>query len=497
MKKLSDEKILELFQTLTPKYYFENQKYQEKWNEAFLENYWHNFPRFIQLNGNEIKDLPIPKLEANTLTKDLFDYKLEELIFTNCNFTDETYFKNLELRKIEFSNCKFQKKISFSSFKLDSLEISSSIFGEGLSIYDSTLSSLKFNDLKIFESIYITNSIFDKKLYIDNISLVDTVYFGDCYFSTQEKGFFNSIRRIDLQSMNYQWYSIIENIKAEFQKKNSKNDQSNIFSSFILTLNKENIINYIEEEISSGRKSNLNKKTLIEKVHVYYDLKYVNYKEAPEINFKNVVVTEPLTFHGLNLKKFSFSNSEIEKMKFTDCEWNIKDRLLLPTEYISEAEDQYRQLKRMFSKNQDWEMSGLAYISEMEMRKKRLGYEIDDDRRHLFRYILRYFTKKSLEYIVYFIYGSIGGYAQNFSKPLSAFLISTFIGFPLIYLFAETNSTGIYDLPESLQKSISNAFPIIRSELEYQYWSLKAFQTIFSSILLAFIILGLRKRFKQ
>ena len=65
-------------------------------------------------------------------------------------------------------------------------------------------------------------------------------------------------------------------------------------------------------------------------------------------------------------------------------------------------------------------------------------------------------------------------------------------------MFLEPIPEDLYNLPISLKKSIANAIPIIKFDpKKYQYWSLKAFQTFFSTILLAFIILGLRKRFKQ
>ena len=115
----------------------------------------------------------------------------------------------------------------------------------------------------------------------------------------------------------------------------------------------------------------------------------------------------------------------------------------------------------------------------------------------LLGFILRYFTKKSLEYAVYYTYCFLGGYAQNFARPLSIFLISTFIGFPLIYFFTEVSSVGMFNLPEAFRKSISNSLPLINSGLNHQLWVLETFQIIFSSILLTFIILGLRKRFKQ
>jgi len=499
MKKLTDQEVLDSFYKVMPDYCLRRERNEDEWDDDILKFYWSNFSRFIELTGNELKDLHFPKLDAHLLSEDTFSSKIKELKFYNCTFFDEAYFKELNLEKIEFSFCTFNTKLSFADFSLDVLLIINSSIGEGLSLFNNYVKSFTFNSCKIFDSIYINDTVFSYEFKIDNLSIGGSISFENCYLSTEKEGILTGVTNIDINLLDFKWFSLIENIKSGLQQKMSSEDiNSYILSYHYALLDKKSLIDYVERELNSGRELSANKEELIQKIGVLYDLKYLNSEVSTSIHFENVIVTEPFTLHWLSLENFGFLNSEIEKIKFSSCDWNIKNRLILASEgYKSDIENQYRQLKRMFAKEQDWEMSGYAYISEMEMRRERLGYEIDSDRQHLLRFIFRYFNSKALEYVVYSLYGFLGGYTQNFARPLSIFLISTFLLFPCFYLFLEPSPNGVYSLTISIQKSVANSLPLIKTDYNYQYWWLRTLQIIFSSTLLAFIVLGLRKRFKQ
>tara|TARA_R110002051_G_scaffold300219_1_gene367551 strand:+ start:8541 stop:10004 length:1464 start_codon:yes stop_codon:yes gene_type:complete len=487
MKKPSNENILNFYQSDLSIYYNIDKEGVLIWNEDFLNQYWHNFSKFIELNGNELEGLTIPKCSHLALTHGLFDLELDELIFSNCIFLDEVYFENLKIKKVMFSSCTFDERLAFSSYNFD-LEIKSSTFGKSLEFYNCEINTFRLSHNKIFDSIYLKDSIVFKTFIMDYLSVGESISVEKCTLSPSLESEISGIEAINKNIITYKDFSIVEKHKSDFIKK--PNDDGKEGFSLKFLINKDEFINYVNKLPDS--ELGMVKEELIRKINIIdYEYKYTSYE--PVIKLENVVITHPITFYSINLKNFYFRNSNIEKVIFSNCDWNITDRLVLAEEYIksgTQIENQFRQLKRIFSKDHNWSMSGFAYISEMKMTRRRLGYSIDDGKRYL--------SKDALEYIIYFFYEKIGGYTQNFTRPLTIFLISTFIVFPLIYVYFEPVTEIKYDFTFALKKSISNAFPIVKLDGNiYTYWSLKAFQIIFSTILLTFIVLGLRKRFKQ
>ena len=138
------------------------------WNENFLNQYWLNFSKFIELNGNELEDLTIPKCSHSALTQGLFDLELDELIFSNCTFLDEVYFENLKIKKVMFSYCTFDERLAFSSYNFDLIEIKSSTFGKSLEFYNCEINTIRLSYNKIFDSIYMKDSTIFKTFIINN-----------------------------------------------------------------------------------------------------------------------------------------------------------------------------------------------------------------------------------------------------------------------------------------------------------------------------------------
>jgi len=152
-------------------------------------------------------------------------------------------------------------------------------------------------------------------------------------------------------------------------------------------------------------------------------------KKECSITFKNIELTGNYKFFNCQMSQFIFEGSYLMNPKFMNCIWEGKNRLLLGDEImikksnnilktrdLLQLERLYRNLKRIFDSNKDWENSGYAYISEMNFRKKRLWKD-----------------NNYSQYFIYWFYGYFGGYTQNFMRPLIIFLTSTLIVFPLIY----------------------------------------------------------------
>jgi uncharacterized protein YjbI with pentapeptide repeats len=192
-------------------------------------------------------------------------------------------------------------------------------------------------------------------------------------------------------------------------------------------------------------------------------------------------------FSRINLKNIKFNNSYINDIYFNGCYWKdvIQSGRLIISQEIStkkdipnpyqDAENQYRQLKQNFTNIGNWELAGYAYVSEMEMRKKRLKQE-----------------GKMLTWLFYWFYDFFGGYTQNFIRPIVAFF-GSFVFFTLIYKIGN-------DWIDSIQMSIAGLIPYVEVQEFIKvegYWLIaKNIQFILSVALLSFFVLALRNRFK-
>lgn len=251
----------------------------------------------------------------------------------------------------------------------------------------------------------------------------------------------------------------------------------------------------------------------------------VSINQYPSLIFSNVRLKDNVVFRNCNVGGFSFFNSDVSSTVFSNCIWSNKDRIVFNDEAnigdqrlfvvdnvvvtLEGLEETYRQLKRNFEINKNWELSGYAFISEMRIRQIRLWKEKN------------YFT-----WFIYWFYGFFGGYTQDFRKPLFSLIISIpffailyhitdcysiiidinslfrLYNNPTIILdflnepFIKLNETPLF-CGNAFRKSIESTFVIFKSTTKYKYWEISYMQKIFSSIVLTFIILALRKRFKQ
>lgn len=205
----------------------------------------------------------------------------------------------------------------------------------------------------------------------------------------------------------------------------------------------------------------------------------INLKLEPaKLIFNNIDFLNNSKFSFTNLTNIKYVNCNLSNIIFSRCNWSISDRLILINEEddLLDAENHYRQLKKNFDDDKDWTMSGFAYISEMDTRKRTL------------------FKENKLKWFLYWYYGFFGGYTQNYIKPLFS-LVITFILFTIIYLFYD------YNIITALQRSIYGLLPLININPSIKiegYWLIFLnVQKLISSTFLTFFILGIRKQFKQ
>jgi len=481
-EKANSNNIERIFFTDLSSLYYIDLEGKRVWDDDDLKIYWNFFKLYVE-KGGKLENLTIAPCHTQSFTKSIsHDIKLnfekcdfigEMLILreSSTTFKDCIFYENLTVQNsggvMLIERCVFSEMINFFHARLDSLIISRNSFYGSLSIKETTINklfSVKDNFIK------------------GEFSIIKPKFLG-------EKNNVSNLHEIGDKFLEFQTHIGVLKLQREYEK--TLIDPNNPFSfQTYKSLSEENLVEYVKNESHLKKPEML--ETILDKVHIFYN-QYLFLDDNPSIRIVdlNVELSE-LVFYRIGLANFSF-DSNLQRVEFNECDWDIKSRLILKEEerYKNErVEKQYRQLKRIFTNNQNWEMSGYAYSSEMEMRYRRLGRELDERK--------NYISSKGLEFLVYLFYGRIGGYTVNFVRPLAIFLILTFLIFPFIYGFLEPEDTMILDLPSGLKKSILGGFPIIKlTNIESDLWLLRTFQAILSVILIAFIILGLRKRFKQ
>ncbi|TSE07421.1 pentapeptide repeat-containing protein [Aquimarina algiphila] len=211
-------------------------------------------------------------------------------------------------------------------------------------------------------------------------------------------------------------------------------------------------------------------------------------KEAPKLDFSNTRLPKSLAMKRVNLTKVNFTQADLTEIQFKECDWgNVRSRIRLngekgirkTKEGCRSLEELYRQLKMNFDNNKDWELSSKAYVSEMDMRKRRLFKEWN---------ILYWF--------LYWFYSTFGGYTRHVFKPLGS-LLATIVIFSLWYLRIEC------DLSKAFQRGLYGALPklftvtVPEEDMFCGNWLIVSnIEGILGATFLTFFILALRKRFR-
>lgn len=468
------------------------------WIKSLVDKFWEQlFKVKIDLNDYNFNGIVFPSFSSDTYMKlDLSrNYLKNHLVnpqnpkfnsilgksdsvvirskvdFIDCLFLGHCHFQHFIFEEqVHFRNCTFDDEVRFQE------NVFKNFFGFRKCKYQG---ETFFFDNKIFKSFHINDdsSFSHRSIFIAN-------YFGD-RFSIGECDFNESVNISKTTFLG----------RAEIQ--------SSVFNSDLDFFENDLLGGFYLVNPSFYRKASL--KDLKMNRGTFQELNFsgtryifdnIKLLDNSVLNFNNCNFDKNLLIKDCNLYDFRFNWSDISSVKFLSCNWNIRNRIILREEErmdkknissLTSLEDKYRQLKYNFGNVQDWELAGLAYVSEMKMREKRLYLEKD------------YFS-----IFIYKIYDYLSGYTQSFKMPLSIFIILTFIIFPFYYIFFETcqNINSDYSCfmcttLEGYQKSLSASFPFISTDLVYENWWMKSLQSFLSLLLITFFVLALRKRFKQ
>lgn len=467
---------------------------------------WYKFPEFerYHLYDELIDDGNFWEDRSKKIF--FFDVKFNNCVFLDSSFLADTEFKGkLEFRNVQtnlffFARSKFNKSVFLDNSIIKKLNISGNIFLGKTFINHNTIS----NDFRLERNDF-NHSIEFIGNKIQNNTFFDQLKFNGTEFVCSETEFF---RNIEFSSCNFECNTKFS--KTKFNKKVSFNTTKfqketifsfcdfNDFTSFHRTIFKDKIL------FTNTYFENVNFKHL----NTNWSHNDGNYKEPPKLSFIDVFFSSSTFFRNINLKKLNLDNCDISAVIFSRCIWNddenrlklinelpiknleTKNRLKLSDENSSkkseierlvnklrDSENHYRQLKKNFDSAKNWELSGKAYVSEMEMRKRRLWLE-----------------RKYYQWFIFKFYDVFGGYTQDFRKPIVS-LFGLILLFSGLYFFID------YDFVKALQRGIKGALPYmqINKETKFEgYWLiLRNIELVLGGTFLAFFVLALRKRFKQ
>lgn len=457
--------------------WFEEKEEKKEWDSDKVKQFWQLIRKYVMPNGkkNQLLDFsffifPVSEFSIfdrvfyNILDKsssmdfwhNVDDKEFKEVV----NFTSAIFLQFIPFYEVNFKKAVDFSHVNFSNVKFDDVKFNDDV---------------KFAAASFLEKSSFSEVEFSKEVDFMLVSFSERITFFSCYF--RKRVIFYATRFSKDSEFNYcHFLESVDFSQSVF--KNASTFRRGFFK-------KANFSFTFFEDVSFIR---LNKKD--------------NYTESPILFFQDVFFNENTIFQNTNLDQLTLINCDVINVTFSRCKWNDKTSRIklkndLSGEYLSrqtrieqfiDAENHYRQLKKNFDTSKNWELSGKAYVSEMEMRKYRLLLE-----------------KNYLQWTIYWFYSTLGGYTQNFIRPLIILLSSIvifagiyfYLDFPNHFSFWNIQSVIESSISESFQKSFDAAFPFFKPVHEYQYWWIRYFQTFFCGTLLTFFILALRKRFKQ
>ncbi|WP_299383213.1 hypothetical protein [uncultured Lacinutrix sp.] len=473
-----------LFKSDKTNWYTTNINGSKIWNKEKLNLFWAMIKiHKILKNDLEFNGFIFPSFYKNPLflnTDAIYFFEVfgaagidiqKKIRFINCTFlgdflfnnfkhtTPTTLNRNINLNNdLSFINCNFLDK-----FRLVSVNIS-----ERLAIHECTFENeFLLMESKILNQLSIYKCDFNKKTTFWRNQIKRTNFSGNNFNALSQLSNSTYTDSFSLDSCTF-------NNKTEF----NNNNYNKAFSIHSTKFNRTVI--FQAEKFQNGSFKDIN----FSKEHSY--IKDISLTANSFLSLRNNYFPSNFSFIKSNCTNILFMESTVEHVKFDSCTWNITNRLLIKDETDLEnlsisnylkLEQIYRQLKKNFDGQKDWELSGYAYISEMEMRKKRLFLE-----------------KKWFSFFIYWFYGFFGGYTQDFLRPIKSLFLLIFIS-TIAYFFID------YNLINALERGANGSIPYIeiREDEPYPgYWLLlKNIQLILGGIFISFFILGLRKRFKQ
>ncbi len=409
---------------------------KNKWDEEKVAQFWQLIRKRVMLISRargyyDFSQFVFPKSGNGSDFKPILDYWEQnesrvfefEVNFTGAEFMGEIHFQDIHFKSnVSFLCTSFLNNLSFSNVNFSELTVfEHAEFLRGVTFNDSNfLGNVNFQEAKFVSSTSFWNVFFEKQ-----------AWFGESIFS-EDANFINVTFLGDTNFFGVRFSGYVNFSSTKFSEA--------LFQDF--------------KEYSEGC--------------------FVN------VNFPNTVI-----FRRIDLTKTKFLQADIINVQFKECNWGNTPRIILQDEFSNQKKDinyykalesLYRQLIKNFDSNKDWELSSKAYMSEMEMRKRR--YRLENEK---------------LLFSIYWVYAQLG-FAHDIKRPFYG-LLGLFIIFTGVYFFIDYNI--LWAMQRSIYASLPKLITIPNVSKLQDYWLIPAnVQSFLALVFLTFFILALRKRFR-
>ncbi|WP_298421839.1 pentapeptide repeat-containing protein [uncultured Kordia sp.] len=425
---------------------------------------------------------------------------LGKSIFTDVIFDNDATFENTKFENdLIIQNCTFKENVFFRRSNLKKLNLVSSTFSKGFHFTDNDC----YDEANIVDSNFKGLTFYYDSRFHKNVNFGKLEFSGiACRFNESifldDVGFFECSFLHPSEFMSTIFSKKVDFVRPEFHDR--VNFDGARFESVVI-FNKP-----IFKGITDFSYCYFEDVNFKEINTPWRDRE--NYTEPIKLYFKEIFFNSNTFISNTNFEELNLNNCDVSEVRFSRCIWNDKENRLklvneLPPKNIKtenqlklsnenpsrktvveslikklrDSENHYRQLKKNFDGTKNWELSGKAYVSEMEMRKRRLWLE-----------------RKYYQWFVFKFYDVFGGYTQDFKKPIVS-LIGLILVFSALYFFID------YDISRALQRGVKGALPYMQIDTENPfegYWLiLRNLELVLGGTFLAFFVLALRKRFKQ
>ena len=456
---MTKEQLQKYFCQDKSNWYIINNGGQKVWDMQKVDEFW----ELIRIHKMDIKDynfanFVFPKFQRNGSNPSTRESSFRSDFWKKRQITDFD-------KEVSFISAKFLSPALFSSVKFEKVQFIKTVFEENAQFNNCIFNDIaNFSHFEFSEPVSFCGAKFNGR---NRGAEFSSIIFG--HVSDFRNVIFNS--RVRFVNSTFHLRSLFNNavfnVDVDFKHNDFKNylDLSNV-QFFKKALFENN--NFIRVNMESVNKKDFE---YLDKITPAF---------PPKINFVDSDFNSGFIISNTNLKDISFDNCDVTDLTFKRCDWAIQNDRLVINEVgreLKDSEEHYRQIKRNFNNKKNWEMSGLAYVSEMDMRRKRLWNE-----------------KNYYSWFLYWFYGYFSGYTQDIKKPILSIIALISIS-TLIFYFIDQN------IVNGFQRSLKGALPYFEIGIEKPfagYWLIiKNIETILGGTFLTFFVLALRKRFKQ
>lgn len=445
--------------------YFQNPN-KKGWSRNERQEFWRKLREYRKSNivgSTQYREYVFPKFELAILEKTsdgrtVFSHdcnfwnKGEEFKLESADFTFATF-----LESANFSGCHFEGGAQFyNSFFLDDANFKECVFDEQV-----VLRHCHFD-----KRVDFSKSKFNKR-----ILAIESSYFkGETFFHdiTVSCNFEMNFSEFEYLEMSYNTFNKSVTVSHCKFKSVFEFIGNNIYDLLIV-----HTCRFSRDELC-----------------LFQDINHERKEIHPRMEFVNIIFHSSFIFRRTNLSETAFYQSDITNIQFKECfayhGTLIKEDRFVESGHFDALSDSYCQLKRNFENSKNWELSDVAYRREMVMKKKYY---------HLLAKRKKYFSLYTIDSFLYLIYEQVSGFNRSYTRPLVLLLISSLLLFPGAYMLVEGDT--IYN---SLVKSLGATLPYfykVEASISFKGWGLHSTQTLVSSILLAFFVIALRRRFKS